>query len=213
MGDEARALGAAEEAVELARVRVREEPSERPLLATCLANRAGVLLSAERFEEVISTAREAIRLLRELAERGGFERELASCRNNQGLAYHRLEKLDEAERSFREGIARLRPRGEQSPETHEPLPATVLLNLAITLGASGRSGAALAATEEALAIRESLFLCERETYGPDLVVAYHNRSRKLWGLGRDSKAFEASETAIRLLGPATSKGPRTTART
>jgi len=72
----------------------------------------------------------------------------------------------------------------------------------VNLGELGRREQALAASEEAVAIRRRLAEARPDAFLPDLATSLNNLSNRLGELGRQEQALAASEEAARLRGPA-----------
>jgi tetratricopeptide (TPR) repeat protein len=81
------------------------------------------------------------------------------------------------------------------PDAFLPNLATSLNNLSVWLGDLGRREDALAAIEEAVAIRRTLAQARRDAFLPDLATALNNLSIRLGDLGRREDALAAVEEA------------------
>ena len=71
-----------------------------------------------------------------------------------------------------------------------------LNDLAVRLGALGRREEALAAVQEAVAIRRELAAARPEAFRPDLATSLSNLSARLGALGRREDALAANEEAV-----------------
>jgi tetratricopeptide (TPR) repeat protein len=89
----------------------------------------------------------------------------------------------------------LRQRARTDPDAFLPSLASALNNLSVRLGALGRREDALAAIEEAVAIRRTLAQARPEVFLPNLAMALNNLSIQLGDLGRHEDALAAKQEA------------------
>ncbi len=82
------------------------------------------------------------------------------------------------------------------PDAFRPDLAMSLNNLANRLSHLGRREAALAAVEEAVAMRRELAAAHPDAFCPDLAMSLHNLANRLSDLGQREPALAAAEEAV-----------------
>jgi len=217
LGRHEEALAATREAVAIRRALAAANPPQagglggdafRPDLASSLHNLGVALAALGRHEEALAATREAVAIRRALAEvrPDAFRPDLASSLNNLGIQLADLGQREEALAATREAVDLYRALAAANPpqagglggDAVRPDLASSLNNLGNRLAALGRHEEALAATQEAVAIRRALAEVRPAAVRPDLARSLNNLGNRLAALGQREEALAATREAVDL---------------
>jgi len=193
-------LRAQEEAITLRRSLYEREPGQQ---ANELAN--GLLqLSIQygglgRWADARSATEEAIDLVSQIPElnRAAWLLRMANLVHNLSIWLAKLGLEDEARARTDEGVRLYRELSALEPNENEAHLASALSEQGIRY-ARVSPDAALAAEEEALAIRQRLYRANPVTYADALGTSLANLSNRLAAVGRDQEALDAIEEGLAL---------------
>ncbi len=222
LGRTGEALAAGAEAAQRQRDALRgagplEETVRTELVATLLAQSAA-LRGANRLNEALEAAREAVDLSR-AGEEGGSgagsgageaaQTTRAACLSALGTILRELERADEALPVLEEAIASWRALVTRGVGTARARLPSSLGNLASVLASLELPEASLEAVREAVAWLRALAAETPEAFRPDLAVSLTHLSVRLRALGRSEEAAEAAREAAAIRRELASSAPET----
>jgi tetratricopeptide (TPR) repeat protein len=204
LGRREEALSAIEQAVAIHRQLAEDHPDEfLPCLARSLNNQSGCLARLGRREEAHAAIEQAIAIRRRLAEDRADESllDLAVLLHNQSEHLAQLWRREEALAAIEQAIAIQLQLAEARPDALLPdyladRLARSLNNQSLRLADLERWEEALAAIEQAVAIRIQLAEARPDAFLPDLAMSLDAQSNALAGLGRRDAALAAIEEAV-----------------
>ena len=200
-GDEAGALAAIREAVEIRRRLAVASPGHfEPDLAGSLNNLSIQLGDAGNQAEALEAIREAVELYQRLAARNParFEADLAGSLNNLSIGLADAGEGGDALAAIREAVEIRRRLAVASPTRFEPDLASSLNNLSLQLGDAGDGVEALAAIREAVELYRRLAARNPARFEPDLARGLNTLSIQLGDAGEGGEALAAIREAVEL---------------
>ena len=209
------ALPPSEEAVQIFRRLAEEDPAAyTPDLATSLANHGVRLSEVGRWQEALEAEQQAVELRRRLTlvNPAAHEPDLAASLQNLGVRLAQAGRPEEALPLIEEAVQIFRRLAEADPAAHEPDLAASLHDVGICLSDMGwrtekdaehgvflrkvsRPEDALAATEQAVEIRQRLARINPAAYESDLAVSLSSLGERLAEAGRQEEGLQAQEQA------------------
>ncbi len=166
-----------------------------------LANNLSVRLSdLGRREEALSSAQEAVTLLRQLAATRPdlFQPDLAISLNNLAIRLSDLGRREEALIAAQEAVKLYGQLVATRPDAFLPDLAMSLNNLANMLSALGRGEQALSAAQEAVTLYRQLAATRPDAFLPNLAGSLNNLANILSDLGRREEALSSAQEAVTL---------------
>ncbi len=139
----------------------------------------------------------AVERAESLRGKPGSELARAQLLLRAGNGFYQHERMEPAERCFRESIDLFEALESKPIEVQHQM-AGALNNLATTLRRLGKREGALATAEEAVRIREQLAKTQPDVFLPDLASSLNNLANSLSELGRREKALAKAEEAVRI---------------
>ncbi|REE17126.1 anaphase-promoting complex subunit 5 [Paraburkholderia sp. BL27I4N3] len=195
------ALGTAEEAVDLYRELVAQQPEVfRPDLARSLSNLAVRLNALGQREPALQAAQEATDLNRELADQWPdvFRPDLAGSLNNLANSLSELGQREPALQAAQEAVDIRRELADQRPDVFRPDLARSLQTLASRLSELGQREPALQAAQEAVDIRREFAAQRPDVFRPDLAASLGTLANRFSELGQREPALQAAQEATDL---------------
>lgn len=199
VGRRAEALSAVEEAVEIRRRLVADDPvAHEPGLALSLSALAHRLFDRGRRSEALSAIEKAVEIRRRLVRENPVAHEpaLAASLSSLGASLSDVGRRHEALAVTEEAVEILRRLTANDPAVYGPDLADTLSNLGNRLSAVGREAEAVSAIEEAVTAYRRLVAANPAAYEADLALALSNLGPLLLKAGRQREAMSVTEEAV-----------------
>ncbi|MEM6648336.1 MAG: tetratricopeptide repeat protein, partial [Bacteroidota bacterium] len=200
-GDNAAALSATEEIVNIQRVRYADDPEAHGGdLAGYLSNLGLRYADEGRYSDALEVTEEARDIYQALyaSNRDRYGSDLAMSLNNLGSRYSELGRYGDALLATEEAVTLRRSLYASNRDRYGSDLAMSLNNLSVHYSNAGRYGDALLATEEAVKLYRALSASNRDRYGSDLAMSLNNLGAHYSEVGRYGDALLATEEAVKL---------------
>lgn len=210
LGQPAKALAAAEEAVDLYHTLVKTRPEVYlHNFAASLNTLSNHLSYLGHHEDALVRVDQAVALYRTLAKLrpGAFLQDLAMALNNLSSCLSELGQLDKALAAGEEAVDHYRSLAESQTDASRFNLAVSLNTLSANLSKLGQWEKALVASHQAVGHFRSLAETQPDAYLPDLAMALNNLSISLSSLGQREKALAAVQEAVVIRRPLAEKRP------
>jgi len=198
-GENAQALDAIREAVDIHRRLAKENPARfEPDLAMSLNNLSGCLSEAGEDAQALGAISEAVDIYRRLAEENPvrFEPDLASSLNNLSNRLSKAGEDAQALDAIGKAVDIRRRLAKKNPARFEPDLALNLNNLSNRLHKAGEIAQALDAIRKAAGIYRRLAKANPARFEPDLASSLNNLSNRLSEAGENAQALDAIGEAV-----------------
>ena len=201
LGRQEEALAVSAETVSIYRALKPDNPALLAQFAGALSNLSTRLCFAHRFEDADLACKQALLILRPLAEEKPdlFEMALAGALASAYLPQSNLGLIEEAFASASESVALYRKAAERGDGGDNPTAiARALVRLGEILGRMRRTQEALAASSEAVAILRDAVTRNGPVFEPDLGFALRNLAGHFASLGRHQEALRLTQETVAL---------------
>ena len=187
-----------QEALEIWRHLVKENPTYEVYLATSCHNLAVLLNSLNQKEESEQLCREALEIFRRLAKANpaAYEVNLAASCENLAYLLTSCNQKGEAEQLYREALSIRRRLAEANPAAHEVGLAASCNDLAILLTSCNRKEEAEQLYREALEIHRRLVKTNPAAYEADLAQSCFNLANLLFSRNQKGEAERLYREAL-----------------